>query len=104
MFRLRKYIAIFLLLGFLSPFITEGIHSFVHQDDFHCLSSDTHLHKQEHHCALCDFTPPFSDAVVSHHENFLFEVDKLTQFSFYENSFVGLDYPNISPRAPPVLS
>jgi len=45
-----------LLLLFLFPQAQKGWHDFEHRHDFHCESSDVHLHQLEHVCEVCDIT------------------------------------------------
>ena len=103
MIRVRKYIALFSLLAFLLPIVSEGIHGFQHRNEFHCLSAVTHLHKLERHCALCDYTPTVSNALLSQNNNFLIVSSSESSFCEYKKEVISCQYLNISPRAPPAF-
>lgn len=58
----KKYVGVFLFFLFVFPSIQQGIHGFEHRHDFHCdAKTEKHLHEQEHHCDVCDYSIPVSN-------------------------------------------
>jgi hypothetical protein len=55
-----KYLAILLSVALLFPAAADTYHGIQHQDEFHCTSSDIHLHEQIHHCNICDYIAPLT--------------------------------------------
>jgi len=102
--RFRKYSALFLLLLFLFPTVTEIVHDYIHKDDEHCTQTGLHFHKTEHHCAIDDFVPFVSD--IPSFQQFTVFVPKVqTRYvSFYRTPHVSETYKcHFSLRGPPMV-
>ncbi|HPD52946.1 MAG TPA: hypothetical protein PLI08_03310 [Bacteroidia bacterium] len=53
----RSVLSVFFLLVFLYPLAEKTLHELSHAGDVHCNTvSQYHLHQEEHHCEVCDFT------------------------------------------------
>lgn len=53
----RSAISFFFLLAFLYSLAEKTLHELSHAGDTHCNTvSQEHLHQEEHHCDVCDFT------------------------------------------------
>lgn len=54
---IRSAVGLFFLLVFLYPLAEKTLHELSHAGDVHCNTvSQYHLHQEEHHCEVCDFT------------------------------------------------
>lgn len=95
--------SVFFLLVFLYPVVEKSVHELSHEDHVHCNSfSQYHWHEQEHHCGICEFTPPAALLPVTLPDN----VQISTVFSWI---VTPVEHPDTGPscllfllRAPPV--
>jgi hypothetical protein len=54
---LSTYGSLFLLATFLFPLAEKELHAWEHRFDTHCNEkSEKHIHTEEHHCSICDFS------------------------------------------------
>jgi hypothetical protein len=102
--KLKKIFALFSLAVFLFPFVEKEIHNYDHQNDFHCTTSESHLHNPEHHCSLCDYTNDYNGSPSFHQDDLILSALSVTYFSFSENnsSLHHGRFPSL--RAPPVVA
>ena len=86
--RFKKYMAVFLLLLFLFPTVTETVHQYLHKDEVACTEIGIHHHKTEHHCTICDFVLLISDLPPI--QIFTFYTPRISSnhISFYKTPFV----------------
>jgi hypothetical protein len=101
---LKKFLSIFTIVVFLSPFVIEQVHAFEHLEDKHCTDTETHYCTPEHHCKLCDFVQLTSD---SHDSEIQIKAELvLTANDIYFYQAVSFEHPkfNYSLRGPPAVS
>jgi hypothetical protein len=100
--QLKKILSIFLLFLFLFPMVQKELHAYEHKNDFHCNSTDKHIHSIEHTCGICDFaifdstlnsSVPFT--IITSEKHFLY-------IEYAENHNFSYCSQQLPPRAPPV--
>jgi hypothetical protein len=102
--RFRKYSALFLLLLFLFPTVTELVHEYIHYEDVHCTQTGLHFHQAEHHCAIDDFVHFIID-VPSYKQFTVFVTKVQTEFiTFFRTaSYTKTSTNRLSLRGPPII-
>lgn len=103
--RLRNYLATFLLLLFLFPLVTGIVHPYIHIVDDCCTETNTHAHKTERHCAICDFAPFIADTPPTQ-QFFISAPERYFESVAFYNALHVLSYSmySFSLRAPPFVS
>lgn len=100
---LKKYLSFFFLLLFLFPTVETQLHAFEHAADVHCQASDKHFHKQEHHCAICDFTATDSNLVTDEPVSFTLPEKAFSFAPLRESVHTPATFQHRCGRAPPVM-
>ena len=82
--------------------VEKQVHAFEHFDEIKCNSTNKHLHTEEHHCSICDFTltdsastPELNFECVIYSEQYLFPL-------FLESVSILNTFNHLPSRAPPV--
>lgn len=100
----RKYCSLLLLFLFLFPQIEKGIHDWHHQQDEHCTVKDeTHFHKEQHSCVLCDYEAPVSNEVIETFITVHLTVNSTYYVPYSEQGTHLTPAYQLPPRAPPVV-
>ena len=103
LFDFKKYFAIVTLLVFLFPIAIESAHAIQHSKDVHCFSSGHHIHQQEHHCSICDYSSPIFNSSITQ----IFTLKATEQIIhypfFYQTIALFAFLKGTSLRAPPAV-
>lgn len=99
----KKYFSLILLCLFLFPFIEIGLHDFSHRKDLACsIKTEKHLHREEHHCFICDFNFPFAGKSTENNCDIVLTVLSYNYFSIHESIILPCAENTLPSRAPPI--
>jgi hypothetical protein len=100
--QIKKYLSLFFLVLFLFPMVEKEAHAFLHSTDEHCVASDFHFHKLEHHCAICDFTATDSSTPTNSDYQFVITVNTFLFQPLVQSTHTPGAFQDLPTRAPPI--